>query len=93
MSDHRDLTNQQTGGNSAGDHGYDDKRRAWFLVGNLTSVLRCNLVNELRLSASHQALDRVLPAGSTASPRSASRPCSSAAPATCRRAAHRTTTS
>ena len=40
MYDHRDLTNQQTGGNSAGDHGYDDKRRAWFLVGNLTSVLR-----------------------------------------------------
>ena len=63
MYDHRDLTNQQTGGNSAGDHGYDDKRRAWFLVGNLTSVLRSNLVNELRLSASHQALDRVLPAG------------------------------
>ncbi len=48
MYDHRDLTNQQTGGNSAGDHGYDDKRRAWFLVGNLTSVLRSNLVNELR---------------------------------------------
>ena len=40
MYDHRDLTNQQTGGNSAGDHGYDDKRRAWFFVGNLTSVLR-----------------------------------------------------
>ncbi len=68
MYDHRDLTNQQTGGNSAGDHGYDDKRRAWFLVGNLTSVLRSNLVNELRLSASHQALDRVLPAGSTSRP-------------------------
>ena len=68
MYDHRDLTNQQTGGNSAGDHGYDDKRRAWFLVGNLTSVLRSNLVNELRLSASHQALDRVLPAGSTSKP-------------------------
>ena len=68
MYDHRDLTNQQTGGNSAGDHGYDDKRRAWFVVGNLTSVLRSNLVNELRLSASHQALDRVLPAGSTSRP-------------------------
>ena len=39
MYDHRDLTSQQAGGNSAGDHGYDDKRRAWFLVGNLTSVL------------------------------------------------------
>ena len=62
------LTNQQTGGNSAGDHGYDDKRRAWFVVGNLTSVLRSNLVNELRLSASRQALDRVLPAGSTSRP-------------------------
>lgn len=68
MYDHRDLTNQQVGGNSAGDHGYDDKRRAWFFVGNLTSVLRSNLVNELRLSASHQALDRVLPAGSTSKP-------------------------
>ena len=68
MYDHRDLTNQQVGGNSAGDHGYDDKRRAWFFVGNLTSVLRSNIVNELRLSASHQALDRVLPAGSTSKP-------------------------
>lgn len=68
MYDHRDLFNQQTGGNSAGDHGYDDRRRAWFVVGNLTSVLRSNLVNELRLSASHQSLDRVLPAGSTSRP-------------------------
>jgi Carboxypeptidase regulatory-like domain/TonB-dependent Receptor Plug Domain len=68
MYDHRDLTNQQVGGNSAGDHGYDDKRRAWFFVGNLTSVLRSNIVNELRVSASHQALDRVLPAGSTSKP-------------------------
>jgi hypothetical protein len=68
MYDHRDLFNQQTGGNSAGDHGYDDQRRAWFVVGNLTSVLRSNLVNELRVSASHQALDRVLPAGSTSKP-------------------------
>ncbi len=61
MYDHRDLFNQQTGGDSAGDHGYDDQRRAWFVVGNLTSVLRSNIVNELRLSYSHQALDRVLP--------------------------------
>ncbi len=68
MYDHRDLFNQQTGGDSAGDHGYDDARRAWFFVGNLTSVLRSNLVNELRVSASHQALDRVLPAGSTSKP-------------------------
>lgn len=68
MYDRRDLTNQQVGGNSAGDHGYDDQRRAWFFVGNLTSVLRSNIVNELRLSASHQALDRVLPAGSTSKP-------------------------
>lgn len=68
MYDHRDLFNQQTGGDSAGDHGYDDQRRAWFWVGNLTSVLRSNLVNELRVSASYQALDRVLPAGSTSKP-------------------------
>lgn len=68
MYDHRDLFNQQTGGDSAGDHGYDDARRAWFFVGNLTSVLRSNLVNELRVSASHQALDRVLPTGSTSKP-------------------------
>ena len=68
MYDHRDLFNQQSGGDSAGDHGYDDKRRAWFFVGNLTSVLRSNLVNELRVSASHQALDRVLPAGSVSKP-------------------------
>lgn len=68
MYDHRDLSNQQVGGDSAGDHGYDDKRRAWFFVGNLTSVLGSNLVNELRVSASHQALDRVLPAGSTSKP-------------------------
>ncbi len=68
MYDHRDLFNQQTGGDSAGDHGYDDQRRAWFFVGNLTSVLRSNIVNELRLSASHQALDRVLPEGSTSKP-------------------------
>jgi Carboxypeptidase regulatory-like domain/TonB-dependent Receptor Plug Domain/TonB dependent receptor len=68
MYDHRDLTNQQTGGNSAGDHGYDDKRRAWFAVGNLTSVITNSIVNELRVSASHQALDRVLPAGSTSKP-------------------------
>lgn len=61
MYDHRDLLNQQVGGDSAGDHGYDDQRRAWFVVGNLTSVLRTNLVNELRVSVSHQALDRVLP--------------------------------
>lgn len=68
MYDHRDLTNQQTGGDSAGDHGYDDQRRAWFFVGNLTSVLSRSIVNELRVSASHQALDRVLPAGSTSKP-------------------------
>ncbi|MEZ5288908.1 MAG: carboxypeptidase regulatory-like domain-containing protein [Vicinamibacterales bacterium] len=68
MYDHRDLFNQQTGGDSAGDHGYDDQRRAWFFVGNLTSVLRTNIVNELRVSSSHQALDRVLPAGSTSKP-------------------------
>jgi hypothetical protein len=68
MYDHRDLFNQQTGGDSAGDHGYDDQRRAWFFVGNLTSVLRSNVVNELRVSGSHQALDRVLPAGSTSKP-------------------------
>jgi hypothetical protein len=68
MYDHRDLFNQQTGGDSAGDHGYDDKRRAWFFVGNLTSVLRSNLVNELRVSPSYQALDRVLPSGSTSKP-------------------------
>ena len=68
MYDHRDLTNQQTGGNSAGDHGYDDKRRAWFFVGNLTSVFARSVVNELRVSASHQALDRVLPNGSTSKP-------------------------
>ena len=68
MYDHRDLFNQQTGGDSAGDHGYDDQRRAWFFVGNLTSVLRSNIVNELRVSGSHQALDRVLPAGSTSKP-------------------------
>ncbi len=68
MYDHRDLTNQQTGGNSAGDHGYDDKRRAWFFVGNLTSVFARSIVNELRVSASHQALDRVLPGGSTSKP-------------------------
>ncbi|HXG89148.1 MAG TPA: carboxypeptidase regulatory-like domain-containing protein [Vicinamibacterales bacterium] len=68
MYDRRSLFNQQIGGNSAGDHGYDDERSAWFGVANLTSVLRTNLVNELRLSASHQALDRVLPAGSTSKP-------------------------
>ncbi len=68
MYDHRDLSAQQVGGNSAGDHGYDDQRRAWFFVGNLTSVLGARLVNELRVSVSHQALDRVLPAGSTTKP-------------------------
>ncbi|MFN8059721.1 MAG: carboxypeptidase regulatory-like domain-containing protein [Vicinamibacterales bacterium] len=68
MYDHRDLANQQTGGNSAGDHGYDDRRRAWFVVGNVTSVLTNSLVNELRVSASHQSLDRVLPAGTSPKP-------------------------
>ncbi|MGE4065751.1 MAG: carboxypeptidase regulatory-like domain-containing protein [Vicinamibacterales bacterium] len=68
MYDHRDLFNQQVGGDSAGDHGYDDQRRGWFVVGNLTSVLGTRAVNELRVSASHQALDRVLPAGSTSKP-------------------------
>jgi hypothetical protein len=68
MYDHRDLYNQQTGGDSAGDHGYDDQRRAWFFVGNLTSVLRGNMVNEFRASVSHQALDRVLPSGSVSQP-------------------------
>jgi hypothetical protein len=68
MYDHRDLTNQQVDGASARDHGYDDKRRAWFFVGNLTSVLGTRTVNELRVSVSHQALDRVLPAGSTSKP-------------------------
>jgi hypothetical protein len=68
MYDHRDLSNQQVGSDSAGDHGYDDKRRAWFVVGNLTSVLGSRLVNELRMSVSHQVLDRVLPAGTTAKP-------------------------
>lgn len=68
MYDRRSLTNQQVGGNSAGDHGYDDERSAWFAVGNVTSVLGSNVVNELRVSASHQALDRVLPAGTTSTP-------------------------
>lgn len=68
MYDHRDLFNQQVGSDSAGDHGYDDKRRAWFVVGNLTSVFGTRLVNELRVSVSHQALDRVLPAGTVSRP-------------------------
>jgi hypothetical protein len=68
MYDHRDLLNQQVGGSDAGDHGYDDKRRAWFVVANLTSVLGKNLVNELRVSSSHQALDRVMQAGTTSRP-------------------------
>jgi Carboxypeptidase regulatory-like domain/TonB dependent receptor len=68
MYDHRDLFNQQVGSDSAGDHGYDDKRRAWFVVGNLTSVFGSHLVNELRVSVSHQALDRVLPAGTAPKP-------------------------
>lgn len=68
MYDHRDLLNQQVGGTSAGDHGYDDKRRAWFTVANVTSVLGPSAVNELRVSASHQALDRVLPAGTISRP-------------------------
>jgi len=68
MYDHRDLLNQQVGGESAGDHGYDDQRRAWFVVGNLTSVLSGNIVNELRVSASHQALDRALPESATNAP-------------------------
>ncbi|MEP6782973.1 MAG: carboxypeptidase regulatory-like domain-containing protein [Acidobacteriota bacterium] len=68
MYDHRDLSNQQTGGASAGDHGYDDKRRGWFFVGNLTSVFGKKLVNELRVSMSHQALDRVLPASTSSRP-------------------------
>jgi hypothetical protein len=68
MYDRRSLFNQQTGGASAGDHGYDDERRGWFFVGNLTSVLRSNLVNEMRVSVSYQGLDRVLSAGSTSRP-------------------------
>ena len=68
MYDHRDLLNQQVGGADAGDHGYDDKRRAWFVVANVTSVLGRNFVNELRVSSSHQALDRVLQAGTTPRP-------------------------
>ncbi len=68
MYDHRDLLNQQVGGQSAGDHGLDDKRRAWFVVGNITSVLGTSAVNELRLSASHQVLDRVPPAGTISRP-------------------------
>jgi len=68
MYDHRDLDNQQVGGASAGDHGYDDRRRAWFVVGNVTSVFGSSIVNELRVSVSHQALDRFLPAGSTSRP-------------------------
>jgi hypothetical protein len=68
MYDRRSLFNQQVGGNSAGDHGYDDERSAWFTVMNLTSVLGPSAVNELRVSVSHQALDRVLPAGSTSKP-------------------------
>ena len=68
LYDHRDLLNQQVGGADAGDHGYDDRRRAWFVVGNVTSVIGRNFVNELRLSASHQALDRVMQAGTTSKP-------------------------
>ena len=68
MYDHRDLLNQQVGGADAGDHGYDDQRRAWFVVANVTSLLGRNFVNELRVSASHQALDRVMQAGTTPRP-------------------------
>jgi carboxypeptidase family protein/TonB-dependent receptor-like protein len=68
MYDHRDLLNQQVGGADAGDHGYDDKRRAWFVVANVTSVVGRNFVNELRVSSSHQALDRVMQAGTTSKP-------------------------
>lgn len=68
MYDHRDLLNQQVGGADAGDHGYDDQRRAWFVVANVTSVIGRNFVNELRVSASHQALDRVMQAGTTSKP-------------------------
>ncbi len=68
MYDHRDLLNQQVGGADAGDHGYDDRRRAWFVVANVTSVIGRSLVNELRVSSSHQALDRVMQAGTTSRP-------------------------
>jgi Carboxypeptidase regulatory-like domain len=68
MYDHRDLSNQQVGGDSARDHGYDDRRRAWFVVGNLTSIFGTRTVNEFRASFSHQALDRTLPAGTTGQP-------------------------
>jgi hypothetical protein len=61
LYDKRLLPNQQVTGTSARDHGYNDNRLAYFLVGNLTSLLGANTVNELRFSRSIQKLNRIVP--------------------------------
>jgi hypothetical protein len=68
LYDRRMLFSQQTGGDSAGDHGYDDKRRGHSIVASLTSVLGSNTVNEFRFNRSNQQLYRELPQGTVSRP-------------------------
>ncbi len=61
LYDKRLLPNQQVSGTSSRDHGYNDDRMAYFLVGNLTSLFGANTVNEARFSRSIQKLNRIVP--------------------------------
>ena len=61
LYDDRRLPNQQVSSGSAVDHGYNDVRAAYFLVGNLTSLLGSKAVNEFRFSRSIQKLNRTVP--------------------------------
>ena len=58
LYDDRELPNQQVGGSNGADHGYNDVRTAYFVVGGLTSLLGSRTVNEFRVSRSIQKLNR-----------------------------------
>lgn len=61
LRDFRDAPGTNVGGSVAADSGWDDFRHSYFLLGNLTSLLGSNLVNELRVNRSDQYLIRVPP--------------------------------
>lgn len=59
LYDKRLYTNVDSGGTRSGDSGYNEPRLSYFVVGNLTSLLGQNTVNEFRFNRSIQKLDRI----------------------------------
>src|SRR5205823_3035003 len=63
LYDSRRYLNENFGGKTTRDEGYDDGRSSYFSVATLTSLLSANTVNEFRANRSIQRLLRSIPKG------------------------------